>query len=109
MAKANYDFSWGGSIVRDCWIHNIFKPLRKCCLLMALYEIGVFNQWIRNYTRSGTADEMPDNLKHIDPAFESVLYFHREARSKDILNAKLEREFPKADGYIIDFKVKVSD
>lgn len=76
---------------------------------MALYEVGVFNAWIRNYTRSGSADEIPDNLKHIDPAFESVLYFDREARNDQVLDAKLERQFPKADGYIIEYKKKVSD
>ena len=73
---------------------------------MSTYEIGVYNQIIRTAIRRG---EKVNPLMNISPEFEEVIYFERVADSKADAIASINREYPLARGYIIDFCVKVSD
>ena len=73
---------------------------------MSTYEIGVYNQIIRTAIRRG---EKVNPLMTISPEFEEVIYFQRVADSKADAIASINREYPLARGYIIDFCVKVSD
>jgi|TARA_R110002074_G_scaffold243239_1_gene415018 hypothetical protein len=71
---------------------------------MPLYEVGIYNKVVRNFVRSG--EDLPDNL---DPKFESTLYYTREGRNREVLDAKLEREFKSIDGYIVEHVEKIAD
>ena len=71
---------------------------------MPLFEIAIYNKIVRNFVRSG--EEVPDNL---DPKFESTLYYSREATSRQVLDAKLEREFKSIDGYVVEHIEKIAD
>jgi len=71
---------------------------------MPLFEVGIYNKIVRNFVRSG--EDLPDNL---DPKFESTLYYSREAINRQVLDAKLEREFKSIDGYIVEHVEKISD
>ena len=73
---------------------------------MSTYEIGVYNQIIRTATRRG---EKVNPLMNISPEFEEVIYFQRVADSKADAIASINREYPLARGYIIDFCIKFSD
>jgi hypothetical protein len=73
-------------------------------VLMPLFEVGIYNKIVRNFVRSG--EDLPDNL---DPKFESTLYYSREATNRQVLDAKLEREFKSIDGYIVEHVEKISD
>ena len=67
---------------------------------MPLFEVGIYNQTIRNYVRSG--EVIPDHVT-TSAVFQDVIYFDREATNTQVLNAKLEREFPPAEGFVIDY------
>jgi hypothetical protein len=73
---------------------------------MSTYEIGVYNQIIRTAIRRG---EKVNPLMNISPEFEEVIYFQRVADSKADAIASINREYPLARGYIIDFCIKFSD
>ncbi len=71
---------------------------------MPLFEVGIYNQVVRNFVRSG--EEVP---AHLDSKFDSTLYYSREATSRQVLDAKLEREFKSTDGYVVEHIEKISD
>lgn len=71
---------------------------------MPLFEVGIYNKVVRNLIRSG--EDLPE---HLDAKFESTLYYAREATSRRVLDAKLEREFKSTDGYVVEHIEKISD
>ena len=71
---------------------------------MPLFEVGIYNKVVRNFVRSG--EDLPD---HLHPKFESTLYYSREAANRQVLDAKLEREFKSIDGYVVECVEKISD
>tara|TARA_R110000824_G_scaffold177562_1_gene357010 strand:+ start:334 stop:555 length:222 start_codon:yes stop_codon:yes gene_type:complete len=73
---------------------------------MKIFEVGVFNQTVRNYVRSGEA--IPDHV-HVSPEFADVLYFERWADSADDAKIRIAREYPATLGYVVDYVKKVSD
>jgi len=73
-------------------------------VLMPLYEVGIYNKIVRNFVRSG--EDLPE---HLDAKFESTLYYAREGRNREVLDAKLKREFKPIDGYVVECVEKISD
>tara|TARA_R110002167_G_scaffold274097_1_gene480170 strand:+ start:132 stop:347 length:216 start_codon:yes stop_codon:yes gene_type:complete len=71
---------------------------------MPLFEVGIYNKIVRNFVRSG--EDLPE---HLDAKFDSTLYYSREATSRQVLDAKLEREFKSTDGYVVEHIEKISD
>jgi len=73
---------------------------------MPLYEVGIYNQTVRNYVRSG--ENIPDHI-NVSKDFECVMYFEREARNIQVLDSKISKEFPKNIGYVVDYVRKVQE
>ena len=71
---------------------------------MPLFEVGIYNKIVRNFVRSG--EDVP---AHLNPKFESTLYYSREAINRQVLDSKLEREFKPIDGYVVECVEKISD
>ena len=71
---------------------------------MPLFEVGIYNKVVRNLVRSG--EDLPE---HLDAKFESTLYYAREGRNREVLDAKLEREFKPIDGYVVECVEKISN
>tara|TARA_R100001377_G_scaffold38368_1_gene21337 strand:- start:490 stop:705 length:216 start_codon:yes stop_codon:yes gene_type:complete len=71
---------------------------------MPLYEVAIYNKVVRNTVRSG--GDVPE---YLNPKFESTLYYAREARNRQVLDAKLEREFKSIDGYVVENIEKISE
>lgn len=73
---------------------------------MKIYTVGVYNQTVRNFVRSG--EDLPNHV-HISPEFADVLYFERWADSADDAKTRIAREYPATLGYVVDYVKKVSD
>ena len=71
---------------------------------MPLFEVGIYNKIVRNFVRSG--EEVPS---HLNSKFDSTLYYSREATNRQVLDAKLEREFKSTDGYVVEHIEKIAD
>jgi|TARA_R110000868_G_scaffold21570_4_gene89291 hypothetical protein len=65
-----------------------------------LYEIGVYNKRVRDCIRGG--DDWNNNFA-ISDKFEDVNYFEFQATSIEEVERRVEREFPKALGYVLDY------
>ena len=65
-----------------------------------LYEIGVYNKRVRDCIRGG--DDWKNDLG-ISKDFEEVLYFEFQAASIEEVERRVERDFPAALGYILDY------
>ena len=65
-----------------------------------LYEIGVYNQRVRDCIRSG--DDWNNNFG-ISDKFEDVNYFEFQAASIEEVERRVERDFPSSLGYILDY------
>lgn len=65
-----------------------------------LYEIGVYNQQVRDCIRGG--DEWNNQLG-ISDAFEEVNYFEFQAASIEEVERRVEQDFPSALGYVLDY------
>ena len=73
---------------------------------MSRYEIGVYNKIMRDLIRQGGEVE---SFTNIPPEFEEIIYFQRVADSEADAIASINKEYPLAKGYIIDFCIKFSD
>jgi len=73
---------------------------------MPLYKIGIYNQTVRNYVRSG--EDIPDHID-ISEDFEFVMYFEREAQNIQVLDSKVSKEFPKKVGYVVDYVREIQE
>jgi|TARA_B110000459_G_C16625841_1_gene505662 hypothetical protein len=73
---------------------------------MKVYEIGVYNSIIRKIIRSGGTLSEHNN---ISPEFENTLYFERVATSEEDARIRVNYEYPKSLGYVIDYVNKVRD
>lgn len=71
-----------------------------------LFEVGVYNQRVRDCIRSG--DDWNNQLG-ISDIFEEVNYFPFTSKSKAALNKTLDKEFPATFGYIIECIIEVKD
>ena len=68
---------------------------------MSNYEVGVFNKIVREKVRSG---EDWDNELGISAEFENVLYYDVvNAASIEEVERRVEKQFPKELGYVLDF------
>jgi|TARA_R110002111_G_scaffold48602_2_gene86212 hypothetical protein len=68
---------------------------------MSNYEVGVFNKIVREKVRSG---EDWDNELGISAEFENVLYYDIvNAASIEEVERRVEKQFPKELGYVLDF------
>lgn len=68
---------------------------------MSNYEVGVFNKIVREKVRSG---ENWDNELGISAEFENVLYYDVvNAASIEEVERRVEKQFPKELGYVLDF------
>ncbi len=65
-----------------------------------LYEIGVYNKRVRDTIRGG--DDWNNNFG-ISNAFEEVNYFEFQAASIEEVERRVERDFPSALGYVLDY------
>jgi len=68
---------------------------------MSDYEVGVFNKVVREKIRSG--EDWKNDLG-ISEAFENVLYYDIvNAASIEEVERRVEKQFPKKLGYVLDF------
>jgi len=68
---------------------------------MSDYEVGVFNKVVREKIRSG--EDWKNDLG-ISEAFENVLYYDIvNAASIEEVERRVEKQFPKELGYVLDF------
>ena len=68
---------------------------------MSNYEVGVFNKAVREKIRSG---EDWNNELGISAEFENVLYYDIvNAASIEEVERRVEKQFPKELGYVLDF------
>lgn len=68
---------------------------------MSNYEVGVFNKIVREKVRSG---EDWNNELGISAEFENVLYYDIvNAASIEEVERRVEKQFPKELGYVLDF------
>lgn len=65
-----------------------------------LYEIGVYNKRVRDCIRRG---DKWDNAMGISDSFEEVKYFEFQATSIEEAEKKVERDYPKRFGYVLDY------
>ena len=65
-----------------------------------LYEVGVYNKRVRDCIRGG--DDWKNDLG-ISKDFEEVLYFEFQAASIEEVERRVERDFPTALGYVLDY------
>ena len=71
-----------------------------------LYEVGVYNKRVRDCIRGG--DDWKNDLG-ISKDFEEVLYFEFQAASIEEVERRVERDFPTALGYVLDYIKTVKD
>jgi|TARA_B110000977_G_scaffold4618_1_gene6599 hypothetical protein len=64
---------------------------------MNMYEIGIYNKYVRNAIRQG--DDPPAGL---DKKWEEVYLFEYIAESTEAAQKKAEAEFPPSLGYVVD-------
>ena len=68
---------------------------------MSDYEIGVYNKVVREKIRSG---EDWNNDLGISAEYENVLYYDiKNAASIEEVERRVEKQFPKELGYVLDF------
>jgi len=67
---------------------------------MKIYSVGVYNQTVRNFVRSG--EDLPDHV-NVSPEFADVLYFDRWADSAEDAKTRITREYPAVLGYVVDY------
>tara|TARA_R100001377_G_C3194645_1_gene112123 strand:+ start:934 stop:1164 length:231 start_codon:yes stop_codon:yes gene_type:complete len=68
---------------------------------MSNYSVGVFNKAVREKIRSG---EDWHNEMGISAEFENVLYYDIvNAASIEEVERRVEKQFPKKLGYVLDF------
>ena len=65
-----------------------------------LYEIGIYNKRVRDCIRGG--GDWNNNFG-ISDGFEDVNYFEFQAASIEEVERRVERDFPKALGYVLDY------
>ena len=65
-----------------------------------LYEAGVYNKEVRDCIRSG--DDWNNQLG-ISDKFEEVNYFEFQATSMEEAEKAVEKSFPAALGYVLDY------
>ena len=70
---------------------------------MNLYEVGVYNKYVRKAVRSG--DVPPVGL---DPKWEEVYLYEYSAENESGAKKKAESEFVPTLGYVIDGIIKIS-
>jgi|TARA_R110002073_G_scaffold194413_1_gene353461 hypothetical protein len=67
---------------------------------MKIYSVGIYNQTVRNFVRSG--EDLPDHV-NVSPEFADVLYFDRWADSAEDAKTRIAREYPAVLGYVVDY------
>ena len=71
---------------------------------MKVYEIGVYNSFVRDTLRNG--NKLPET-NTISSEFEDTLYFERVAESKEHAKELAGYEWPSSLHYVIDYVNKV--
>ena len=71
---------------------------------MKVYEIGVYNSFVRDTLRNG--NKLPET-NTISSEFEDTLYFERVAESKEHARERAGYEWPSSLHYVIDYVSKV--
>jgi len=65
-----------------------------------LYQIGVYNKRVRDTLRSGVEWKSSTGISEV---FEDINYFDFQAASMEEAEKRVERDYPKRLGFVLEF------
>ena len=65
-----------------------------------LYQIGVYNKRVRDTLRSGLEWKSSTGISEV---FEDINYFDFQAASMEEAEKRVERDYPKRLGFVLEF------
>ena len=65
-----------------------------------LYQIGVYNKRVRDTIRSGAEWKSSTGISEV---FEDINYFDFQAASMEEAEKRVERDYPKRLGFVLEF------